>query len=116
MEGESPAPACQLDERGLRAQLERYRQIGGHVEALEREPRRVVVRFASDLPRDRLEAALAVERGCCAFIGVDYDPTARLLSLTVDQAAYDPALDALADALSRGDRRPARVSVHIANG
>ena len=108
MEGESPAPACRLDESGLRAQLERYRQISGHVDAVEREPRRVVVRFASDLPRDRLEAALAVERGCCPFIGADYDPAARLLSLTVDQAAYDPALDALADALSRGDRRPAR--------
>ena len=108
MEGESAAPACRLDEGGLRAQLERYRQVSGYVDSVERGPCRVVVRFASDLPRDRLEAALAVERGCCPFIGVDYDPEARLLSLTVDQAAYDPALDALADALSRGDRGPAR--------
>lgn len=104
MEGENAAPACRLDESGLREQLERYRQISGHVDAVEREPGRVVVRFASDLPHDPLEAALAVELVCCPFIGVDYDPAARLLILTVDQAAHDPALDALADALSRGDR------------
>jgi hypothetical protein len=73
-----------------------------------REPRRVVVRFASDLPRDRLEAALAVEGGCCPFIGVEYDPAARLLSLTVDQAAHDPALDALGGCAEPGDRWPAR--------
>jgi hypothetical protein len=100
MEGESGAPACRLDASGLRGQLERYTQISGHVDAVEREPGRVAVRFASDLPGDRLEAALAVERVCCPFIGVDYDPSARRLTLTVDQAAHDPALDALADALS----------------
>ncbi|MGO9498721.1 MAG: hypothetical protein ACLQA5_18720 [Solirubrobacteraceae bacterium] len=50
--------------------------------------------------RDRLEAALAVELVCCPFIGIDYDPAARRLTLTVDQAAHDPALYALADALS----------------
>ena len=116
MEGENAAPACRLDESGLRDQLERYGQISGHVDAVEREPRRVVVRFAADLPRDRLEEALAVERGCCPFIGVDYDPAARLLTLTIDQAAHDPALDALADALSRSDRGPAGVSAHIADG
>ncbi len=107
MEGESETPACRLDASGLRGQLERYTQISGHVEAVERDPGRVVVRFAPDLPHDRLEAALAVERGCCPFIGVDYDPAARLLILTVDQAAHDPALDALAHALGRGDRGPA---------
>ena len=116
MEGENAAPACRLDESGLRDQLERYGQISGHVDAVEREPRRVVVRFAADLPRDRLEEALAVERGCCPFIGVDYDPAARLLTLTFDQAAHDPALDAIADALSRSDRGPAGVSAHIADG
>ncbi len=108
MEGENAAPACRLDESGLRDQLERYGQISGHVDAVEREPGRVVVRFAPDLPRDRLEAALAVELVCCPFIGVDYQPAARRLTLTVEQAAHDPALGALADALTRGDRGPAR--------
>ena len=93
--------------RLARASSSGTRQISGHVDAVERDPGRVVVRFAPDLPHDRLEAALAVERGCCPFIGVDYDPAARLLILTVDQAAHDPALDALAHALGRGDRGPA---------
>ena len=94
---------------GLRDQLERYRQISGHVEAVEREPGRLVVRFAPDLPRDRLEMALEVERGCCPFLGIDFDPTARRLTVTLDQAVSDPMLDALANALSpqmRADPSP----------
>lgn len=100
MERETAVPACRLDRAGLGDQLERYRQISGHVEAVEREPGRLVVRFAPDLPRGRLEMALEVERGCCSFLGIDFDPTARRLTVTVEQAAEDSMLDALANALS----------------
>jgi hypothetical protein len=100
MERETAAPSCRLDMAGLDDQLERYRQISVHVEAVEREPGRLVVRFAPDLPRDRLEVALEVERGCCPFLGIDYDPTGRRLVVAVEQAAQDSVLDALANALS----------------
>lgn len=100
MERETAAPSCRLDKAGLGDQLGRYRQISGHVEAVERRPRRLVVRFAPDLPRDRLEVALEVERGCCPFLGIDYEPTGRRLVVTVELAAQDPMLDALANALS----------------
>jgi len=100
MERETAAPACRLDASGLGDQLERYRQIGGHVEAVEREPGRLVVRFAPDLRRDRLEAALEIERGCCPFFGIDYDSARRRLTVTVEQTAQDAMLDALAKSLS----------------
>jgi len=100
MEREIAAPVCRLDQAGLCDQLDRYRQISRHVETVERDPGRIVVRFARDVPRDRLDTALAVERGCCAFLGIDYDPSERRLTLTVEDAAQDPVLGALADALS----------------
>lgn len=100
MERETAATSCRLDVAGLGDQLERYRQISGHVEAVERRPGRLVVRFAPDLPRDRLEVALEVERRCCPFLGIDYDPTGRRLTVTVERADQDPMLDALANALS----------------
>lgn len=100
MDGDSTAPACRLDDDGLRAQLERYRQISRHVETIEREPCRLVARLGPGLERDRLERALEVERGCCPFIGADYDAHGRRLVLTVEEVAQDPVLDALAEVLT----------------
>lgn len=100
MEGHTTAPACRLDEDGLRAQLERYRQISRHVDTIEREPGRLVARLGAGLPQDRLERALEIERGCCPFIGADYDPDGRRLVVTVQEVAQDPVLDALLEALS----------------
>jgi hypothetical protein len=100
MEDRATAPACRLDEAGLRDQLARYRQISRHVETIAREPRRLVARFDPGVPRDRLERALEVERACCPSIGAEYDTDGRRLTLTVEQAAQDPALDALWEALS----------------
>ena len=99
MDGDSTAPACRLDDDGLRAQLERYRHISRHVETIEREPCRLVARLGPGLERDRLERALEVERACCPFIGADYDADGRRLTLTVREAAQDPALDVLTEAL-----------------
>jgi hypothetical protein len=100
MEGETTAPSCQLDESGLREQLERYRRISAHTVFIERGPRRVVARFDAELPSDELEHALEIERGCCAFIGVAWDHADRRLMLTVRDPSEDPALDVLFDALS----------------
>jgi hypothetical protein len=94
------APACRLDEDDLRAQLARYRQISRHVETIQREPGRLVVRLNSGVEWERLQRALEVERACCPFIRAEYDADRRRLTLTVGEAAQDPALDALSDALS----------------
>lgn len=55
---------------------------------------------SQDLPRDRLERALDVERGCCPFIGIAYDPGGRRITFTVDDAGQDRVLDALSRSLS----------------
>ncbi len=101
MEGKSPAPACRLDESGLREQLERYRRISAHTEAIERGPRSIVVRFDAGLPPGPIEHALEIERRCCPFIGADFDRADRRLALTVRDPREDPALDVLFNALSR---------------
>jgi hypothetical protein len=99
MEGEANAPACQLDESGLRDQLGRYQRISAHTQSIERGPRQVVARFDADLRTESLLHALEIERRCCPFIVTDYDPADRRLTLTVRDPREDPALDALFDAL-----------------
>jgi hypothetical protein len=100
MDDGSTAPACRLDEDDFRVQLARYRQISHHVETIQRDPGRLVARLGPEVPRDRLERALEVERSCCPFIGAEYDADRRCLTLTVEAADQDPALDALSEALS----------------
>ena len=100
MDERTTAPACRLDEDGLQAQLERYREISRHVETLEREPGRLVARLDPGLPQDRLERALEIERACCPFIVATHDSGERQLTLTVEETSQDPALDALFEALS----------------
>jgi hypothetical protein len=99
MEGDATAPACRLDESGVRDQLDRYQRISAHTESIERGPRRVVARFDADLPTEPLLHALEIERRCCPFIATDYDPADRRLTLTVRDPGEDQALDVLFDAL-----------------
>ena len=97
------ATACSLDADELTEQLERYRAIGRLATAVEHDPGRVVVRFADDPPSTLIERTLEVERGCCPFLEIDYDPAAQRLAITVDQPGPSPTLEAIADAL-KGSR------------
>jgi hypothetical protein len=96
--------ACSLTADELGAQLDRYRVLGRHAAAVDYEPGRVLVRFADDPPRPLIERTLEVERGCCPFFEVDYQPAGRRLAIGVDQPNRRPNLDAIARALgeSRG--------------
>jgi ubiquinone/menaquinone biosynthesis C-methylase UbiE len=101
-----PAPpisgtACTLDaaERGV--QLERYRALATHTAEVEHEPGRVVVRFSDDPPTSLLERTLEVERGCCPFFDIQYEPVSRRLVIAVEDPDRDPDLDAIAHALAQ---------------
>ena len=94
------ATACTLDPNALHQQLERYRTIGRTAAAVEHESGRVVVRFADEPPSALIERTLEVERGCCPFFEIDYDPAARRLAISVDQPDRRPGLDAIAHALT----------------
>ena len=91
--------ACSLNADELAAQLERYRAIGRLAAAVEHEPGRVVVRFAGDPPSALIERALEVERDCCPFFELDYDPDTRRLAISVDHPDRHPGVDAVAHAL-----------------
>ena len=91
---------CRLDADGLRAQGERYRAIGAHLEQLDRRPQELIARFASSVDDEAVRETLEVERACCPFFQIDFDPTARRLSVSVERPDQAGALAAIAFALS----------------
>jgi hypothetical protein len=94
------AAGCILTAGELAAQLERYRAIGRLAAGVEREPGRVVVRFAGDPPSALIERALEVERGCCPFFEIGYDPVTQRLAISVDGPDHHAGVDAIAHALT----------------
>jgi len=92
--------ACSLNADELAAQLERYRAIGRLAAAVEHDPGRVVVRFAEDPPSALIERALEVERGCCPFFEIDYEPASHRLAIGADHPDRHPGVDAIAHALT----------------
>ena len=93
--------AWTLDAGGRAVQLERYRALARHAAEVEHEPGRVVVRFFDNPPTGLLERTLEVERGCCPFFDIEYEPVGRRLVIAVEDPNRDPDLDALAHALTR---------------
>jgi hypothetical protein len=93
------APSCSLDEDGLRRQRERYAEAGRGARVVERTPRRVVVALATGADPGNVQRLLAVERECCPFFDLGWDPARRRLSVAVPEAGLEPALDAIVDAL-----------------
>jgi hypothetical protein len=91
---------CRLDLDGLRAQQDRYRQIGEHIERLERRPGRLDVWLDPAADPRLVEATVEVERGCCPFYAIDFNRGERRLSLSIGEPAQDPALDAIRYALT----------------
>jgi hypothetical protein len=96
----SPTAECRLDLTGLRDQRRRYRELGRHVDAMDRRPATLRVRFGPGLDVRLLDETLAVERECCPFYRLDYDPASRRLSVSVERPEQEPALDAIAHTLT----------------
>jgi hypothetical protein len=93
------APSCALDEVALRSQLERYRQAGRNARLIERTPSRLVADLGDDVDTELVSAALAVERECCPFFALTWEPDRRRLTVAASDAAHEPALDAIAFAM-----------------
>lgn len=93
------APSCALDADGLRQQLDRYRQLGHHARLVQRAPRRLVVDLDEYIDGELLERAIAIERECCPFFALDWQPQARRLRVSVSEAEHEPALEAILFAL-----------------
>jgi hypothetical protein len=93
------APSCELDADGLRAQAERYHRAGRGAELLEHSARRLIARLREDVEVSDVTEAIAIERGCCPFYDIDWDPASRRLSFAVSRPEQEPALAAIAVAL-----------------
>lgn len=100
---ESPIAECRLDLDGLRLQRDRYRTLGTAVERIVRAPQLLTVGFTATVDLRLLDETLAVERSCCPFFMLDYDPAPRRLTATVGDPGQGPALDALVTALDAAD-------------
>jgi hypothetical protein len=99
MESMLMAPSCALDETGLRAQYERYRQAGRGARVTERGPLRLVVELDHHVDTRLVEKTIATERECCPFYELGWEPDRRRLSVSVSRPEHAPALEALALAL-----------------
>ena len=93
------ASSCALDEAGLRLQLDRYRRAGQGACVIERTRRSLVVELAGGVDAELVQEAVAVERECCPFFTLDWEPAPRRLTVAVSHAEHEPALDAIAFAL-----------------
>lgn len=94
------APSCALDEAGLCSQLERYRQAGQNARLIERTPQRLVADLDQNVDVELVAEAVAIERECCRFFTVTWEPDRRRLTISISQTAHEPALDAIAFALN----------------
>ena len=93
------APSCALDEAGLRLQYARYRQVGHGACLVSHGARRLVLDLEAHVDQALVEELLAVERACCPFFDLSWEPAARRLSISVTRADHEPALDAILFAL-----------------
>jgi hypothetical protein len=100
--------ACELDADGLRRQRDRYRRLAGDVEAIERDPESLTVRFRPSVDEALLTETIDVERACCRFFGFDYLGPARRLRVTVASRDQLAALDAIAGVLGHSGNGPSR--------
>jgi hypothetical protein len=93
------APSCNLDESGLRSQLERYRRAARGARLIQRTPRRLVVELDERVDEKLVREAVEIERSCCPFFALDWAPLQRRLTISVSRSEDVPALDAIEFAL-----------------
>jgi hypothetical protein len=91
--------ACALDESDLRQQLARYRRIGRGATAVEQTPRRLTIELDGRVGRQLVGELLAIERECCPFFDLVWEPGLRRLTIAVSEAAHEPALHGISLAL-----------------
>jgi hypothetical protein len=104
-------PSCSLDRQGMEAQRDRYATIGRSALDFERSPNSLVVALSPSVDRSLIEETLRIERDCCPFFVLDFDPDRHRLTIGVDSQDMAPALGAISDALGIESRpeRPVEV-------
>jgi hypothetical protein len=93
------APSCALDEDGSRRQLQRYRTAGRRARPIERTSRQLVVEIDPAVQIELVDELVAVERECCPFFALVWEPDRRRLAVSVSEPVHEPALEGIAFAL-----------------
>ena len=68
-------------------------------QVLDDEPCRLVILVAESVAERVVAELIAVERECCPFFRLDWQPAGRCLTVGVGRADEAPALDAIRHAL-----------------
>jgi len=92
------APSCDLDADGLRRQRERYEHAGEGATLRERTARLLSVEVTSK-GAEVVPELIEVEKACCPFFELSWDPGCNRFSIGVPDDEHEPALDAVAYAL-----------------
>lgn len=96
------APSCALDEAGLRSQLERYRRAGVGAVLVERTSSRAVVDLDQQVDVQLVGETIAIERECCPFFDLSWEPGGRRLTIAVSRPDQEHAIEAILFALGFG--------------
>jgi hypothetical protein len=91
--------SCSLSRTGIEEQLSRYRELGQDARVLKRERRRLTIRLADGIADSLVEEIVEIERGCCPFFALTWDPSIRSLTVSIDTAEHEPALQEIGHAL-----------------
>jgi hypothetical protein len=71
---------------------------------VDRTRQSLVVDLDPQIDTKLVDETIAIERVCCPFFDLHWEPEARRLVILVSQAVHEPALDAIAFALALDTR------------
>ena len=74
--------ACTLSPAGRAAQADLFREVRSSVEAIDRAPTSLTVRFGRGVDERSLRELVATERECCSFLDIEYSD--RVLRVASD--------------------------------
>jgi hypothetical protein len=94
---------CSLDAAQLVAQAERYSKAGTGATLRARDERRLVIQLSEAIAETLVAELLDVERRCCPFFELEWQPEARRLTVAVGRPEDEAALSAVGRALGLGD-------------
>ena len=91
---------CALNPADAAEQASRYARLAASATIVDRQERTLEITFSSAVDEDLLAATIAIERSCCGFLTIEYDPSIRRLSLRAGDANGTYALTAIRSALT----------------
>ena len=93
---------CTLSPAGLADQAGRAARLLPSVATVTRSEDELRVSFGPGVDRELVDELVATERGCCSFLEVDYDDSARLLRIGANDAQGREVVGRMAEFFGEG--------------